>query len=121
MAFKKRDSQDLTDANQRAAGLLAIDPTGALDLGNGNTQAAYAAQIAKTTEALKNHNTALSVVDKTGNTLKAEEKKLRKLSSAMLTAIGQRFTLDSDEYEQAGGTRESERKKPGRAAQAPKA
>ena len=53
--------------------------------------------------------------------LKAEEKKLSKFSSAMLTGVGQRYTLDSDEYEQAGGTRESERKKPGRAPKAPKA
>lgn len=121
MAFKKRESQDLTDAQKRAAGLLAIDPTGNLDLGNDHTQAAFDAQIKKVADALATHNTALSVVDKTGNALKAEEKKLRKLSSGMLTAVGQRYTLDSDEYEQAGGTRESERKRPGRVPKAPKA
>ena len=120
MAFKKRESQVVNDAEKRAAGLLAVDPAGTLDLGGGNTQTAYATQIKKTAAALDAHNTALAAADKTVNVLKAEEQALRKSSSKMLTAVGLRFGLDSDAYEQIGGTRESERRRPGRVAK-PKA
>lgn len=112
MAFKKRESAAISAAKTRSAELKAIQPDGKLDLGNGHTHEALDAQIKKTSEALEAYNTSLTTSDKLGNIVTAEEKKLSRLSSDILTGVGQRFGTDSDEYEQAGGTRDSERKKP---------
>ena len=38
----------------------------------------------------------------------------------MLTGVGQKFTKDSNEYEQAGGVRERDRRKPVQKAKAAK-
>ncbi len=114
MAFKERKSKDLSDAQKRDAGLSAIDSSGNLDLSNNLTQVAYRAQIDKTALALDAHNTALAEADKRGNVVKAEEKILRKLSSKILAAVALKYGLDSSEYEQVGGTRESERQLRGR-------
>ena len=111
MAFKKRESKSLTAAQKRSDGLTAIDSAGALDLGNGDTHAAYKAQIKAVADAMEAHNTNLALADKSSNHLKAEERKLARLSSKMLTGVKQKFGEDSSEYEQAGGVRESERKK----------
>jgi hypothetical protein len=110
MAFKKRESKSLAIAHKRSDGLSAIDSTGTLDLGNGDTQAAYRAQMKAVSDAAETHNTNLATADKSGNVLKAEEKKLDKLSSRMLAAVKLKFGEDSNEYEQAGGVRASERK-----------
>ena len=115
MAFKKRESQYLT--RQQARGRPARHrPYRRPRFGQRQHPSCLCRANPETAAALETHNTALAAVDKTGNTLKAEEKALSKLSSKMLTGVGLRFGLDSDAYEQAGGTRESERRKPGRAA-----
>ncbi len=94
-------------------GLTAIDPTGQLDLGNGHTMKSYQDQMASFKEQLETYNTARKTFDALKNQLDAAEKLLAKKSSAMLTGIGQKFSKDSNEYEQAGGVRESERQKAG--------
>lgn len=85
MAYKRRTSEAIKQAQVRAANLEAISPT--LDLGNSLT--------------LTGADTAL-------NTLKAKEKVLKTLTSRMLAAVGIVYGKDSDEYEQAGGTHTSE-------------
>jgi hypothetical protein len=110
MAFKKRESKSLAKAQKRSDGLLAIDNSGTLDLGNGDTHQAYRIQMKAVSEAAEVHNTNLAVADKSGNVLKAEERKLDRLSSRMLSAVKLKFGPDSNEYEQVGGVRESERK-----------
>lgn len=112
MAFKKRESAAIAAAQTRSAGLKAIQPDGKLDLGNGVTHEAFEAEIADANQALTDYNAALSVADKFGNILEAKEKKLNQASSKVLTAVGLKYGKDSDPYEQAGGTRESERKHP---------
>lgn len=109
MAFRKRESKTLQNASKRSDGLLAIDASGNLDLGNGDTHAAYRAQIKAVAEALEVHNKNLALADKSGNDLRAEERKLARLSTRMLAGVKLKFGEDSTEYEQAGGTRESER------------
>jgi ABC-type enterochelin transport system substrate-binding protein len=116
MAFIQRESAELTAATERMNGLKAIDPTAQLDLGNGHTMASYEAQIETVKTNLDSYNKARKTLDALKNTLDASEKVLAKKSSAMLTGVGQKFTKDSSEYEQAGGVRESERKKPVRKA-----
>ncbi|MCI1185893.1 hypothetical protein MON38_00565 [Hymenobacter sp. DH14] len=112
MATQQRESAEHADATKRMNGLKAIDSTGQLDLGNGHTIASYQDQMDTVKTNLDNYNKARKELDALKNTLDASEEVLRKKSSAMLTGVGQKFTKDSSEYEQAGGVRESDRKKP---------
>ena len=121
MANQQRVSAEHAAATKRMNGLTAIDPTGKLDLGNGNTMSAYQEQMDLVKTNLATYNKARKDLDALKNTLDASEKVLSKKSSAMLTGIGSKFTKDSSEYEQAGGVRESDRKKPVPKAKAPKA
>ena len=118
MAIVQRESAEITAATKRLNGLLAIDPTAKLDLGNGHTIKSYQDQIGATTTLLETYNKARKELDDLKNKLDASEKVLRKKSSAMLVGVGQKYTKDGSEYEQAGGVRESERKKAVRKAKA---
>jgi uncharacterized protein YukE len=110
MAFKKRSSLILTDAQKRASALASIDA--ALDLGGGLTLQAFNQQVASLQAKLDEYNTALSRVDELGNQVKAQEKKVQDLNERMLAGVAAKYGRDSDEYEKAGGTRKSERKRP---------
>ena len=109
MAFKRRSSQILSDAQTRAANLKSIAP--ALDLGSGLTLAAYSAKIAAAQNVLDSYNVQLAKADALGNDFKAVEKELRFLSSRMLAGVGVKYGKDSNQYEMAGGTRSSEIKR----------
>ena len=114
MARTKRTSPAADKATTRAAALASISPT--LDLGNGATLAAYqtaiAAIAAPDTGKLAVYNAALSTLDAQLNDLQAAETALNILSERMLSAVGVKYGKDSNEYEQAGGTRSSERAAP---------
>ena len=110
MAFRRRSSQVIADALERLANLKAIDPN--LDLGNNLTVAAYEAKIAETQTSQDTYNGKLAQADAAGNDFNADEKELRDMSSQMLSGVKVKFGRDSNEYEMAGGTRLSERKKP---------
>jgi hypothetical protein len=109
MAYKLRESESITKAQQRLTGLKAIDPTGNLDLGNGYSIASLSAEIANVEDKLATYNKALKTLSSLKNEVDKAEKQLDSFNSGVLTAVGQKFTKDSNEYEQAGGTRESER------------
>ncbi|MGB3517964.1 MAG: hypothetical protein WBA43_16020 [Elainellaceae cyanobacterium] len=83
-----------------------------LDLGNGLTLAEYNQAINAVRADIDTYNEALSQVDNASNAVQAGEKKLRDLSEQMLMAVAAKYGKDSSEYEMAGGTRKSERKKP---------
>lgn len=101
-------------------GLKAVDPTGKLDLDNGHTIVSYQEQMELVDTNLENYNKARKELDALKNTLDASKKALAKKSSAMLTGVGQKFTKNSNEYEQAGGVRERDRRKPVQKAKAAK-
>ena len=109
MAFKRKTSQVIVDAQQRAANLKAIDP--ALDLGNGLTVADFETRITAAQTLLDAYNAQLAKADAAANDFKAGEKQLRTLSARMLAAVGVKYGKDSNEYEMAGGTRTSEIKR----------
>jgi hypothetical protein len=117
MARLKRTSPPVAAAQQRASGLASIDA--ALDLGNGLTLTAYTAKITSVSDALDDYNTKLSELDGLLNDLEDLEGELDELSVRMLTAVAAKYGKDSDEYEKAGGTRTSERKKPKKKATPP--
>jgi hypothetical protein len=108
----RRTSKVLDKAQTRSAGIKSINPT--LDLSNGLTAASFDTAINTTQTALAEYNQALATVDEKYNALVAAEKALGDISERMLAGIAARFGKDSSEYEQAGGVRKSERKRPTR-------
>jgi hypothetical protein len=103
----------LDNAQTRAAGIKGIDA--ALDLGGGLTMAAF-------NTAIGNARTALdefSVVDDKLNAFVAAETTLRDISERILAGVAARYGKNSSQYEQAGGVRKSERKRPVRKAKGP--
>lgn len=112
MASVQRESAELQAATKRMNGLKAIDSTGQLDLGNGHTIEAYQGQLDEVKANLDAYNKARKELDALKNQLDDSEKALSKKSSMMLTGIGLKYTKDSSEYEQCGGIRASDRKKP---------
>jgi uncharacterized protein (DUF1501 family) len=113
---KKTSSITLERSAARAAGLESIDP--ALDLGNGLSLATYRAAIADTSAKLSAYNTLLSQVDEAHNAFAAAESGLGETSDRMLAGVASKYGRNSDQYEMAGGTKRSERKRPGKAASA---
>lgn len=106
MAYQRKSSKHIVDAQERAANLRGIDP--ALDLGNDLTLATFNAEIAATQNLLDTYNAKLAKADAAGNEFKAAEKRLRAQSARMLAGVGVKYGKDSNEYEMAGGTRASE-------------
>ncbi len=117
MARRKRTSPSIERARTRAAALESIDP--ALDLGNGLTLASYKAKIEAADAKLASYNARLSELDGLLNTLQSAEEDLDEYSARMLAGVGVKYGKDSDQYEQAGGTRTSERRSPRRKTTAP--
>ncbi|HEY1770829.1 MAG TPA: hypothetical protein VGG02_11315 [Chthoniobacterales bacterium] len=109
MSRLKRKSAAVEFATGRANDLKSIDP--ALDLGNGLTLAAYQAQIQALNDLNDDYNTDLSTLDSQLDTIQADEHALDAMSVRMLAGVGSKYGKDSNQYEMAGGTRTSERKK----------
>ena len=106
MAYRRKSSQVIVDAQERSGNLRAIDPN--LDLGNNLTVAAYDTKISEAQTALDTYNGLLAQADGAGNNFKAIEKDLRDLSSQILAGVKVKYGRDSNEYEMAGGTRLSD-------------
>jgi hypothetical protein len=106
MAFQRKSSKIIAEAQERAGNLRAIDPN--LDLGNDLTLAAYNAKITETQTALDAYNGLLAQADAGGNDFRAVEKELRDMSSQMLSGVKVKYGRDSNQYEMAGGKRLSE-------------
>jgi len=110
MARRKKTSSSVLDASQaRAAGLESIDPQ--LDLGGGLTHAAFKTTITDTQAKLTAYNTLLSQADEAANQFALAESKLRDQHDRMLAGVAARYGRNSDQYEMAGGTRRSDRKR----------
>ena len=112
MARKKRTSPVIDAAKTRAASLKSISST--LDLGGDMTLGKYQLAISEAEGQLNEYNTKLSELDDYLNGLVAKEKSIQDWSERMLSGVATKFGKDSSEYEKAGGTRKSERKKPAR-------
>ena len=106
---KKKRSLTIDKAQSRQAGLLSIAPE--LNFGNDLTTMAYGQLLEETREALKTYNTLLSEIDRAYNGFQVLEKSLADMTDRMLTGVATQFGKNSDEYEMAGGTRKSERRR----------
>ena len=115
MARLKRNSTVLETARQRLSGLKTITPKPnfgpALDLDQ------YEQEINALSANLDQYNDTLTLLDRLTNDLEAAEAQLREKNRRMLAATKARYGSNSNEYETAGGTRDSDykpkaRKKP---------
>lgn len=106
MAYRRKSSEIIAEAQERSSNLRAINPT--LDLGNNLTVAIYDAKITEAQTALDTYNGLLAQADAAGNEFQAVEKELRDLSSQMLSGVKVKYGRDSNEYEMAGGVRASD-------------
>jgi hypothetical protein len=111
MARAKRTSSVLETARQRLAGLKSITPPP--DFGTGLALAGYETDIKSLSDQLDDYNEKLSTLDQLQNDLESSEADLRVKNTRILSAAEAQFGPDSSEYEQAGGTRRSDRKRPG--------
>jgi hypothetical protein len=109
MARQKKLSEIIEKADQRLTALRSIDTQ--LDLGGGLTLPAFESQVSAARDALNEYNSLLTEVDAAYNRFQTAEAAVNEFSQRMLAGIGSRYGKDSDQYEQAGGTRKSERKK----------
>jgi len=118
MAYReKKKSPVVEKAESRLNGMQVVDGKQESPVNYGNpkeplTVAEMAAQIALVELKRGDYNKTLKAADELSNDIDAEEEILTEMSTKVLSsAIGQ-FGEDSDEYEQLGGTRKSDRKKP---------
>ncbi|OYD96235.1 hypothetical protein CDG76_05300 [Nostoc sp. 'Peltigera membranacea cyanobiont' 210A] len=110
MTQRKRNSMSLTKAERRIEGMQTINPE--LDFSNGFSIATYNTKVIELREKLAAYNQAQTIVDKTQNALVEAERELNTYSEQMLLNVASCYGKNSDEYEMAGGTRRSDRKKP---------
>lgn len=106
---KKNSSTAIETAQTRAAAIEAFDT--AFDVGSGVSLTALKAKTTELQTAIASYNTKLSEVDALYNVMLSKEKELNTLNARILAGIGVKYGKDSNEYEQAGGTRTSEIKR----------
>ena len=111
MARRKKESSTLARAEQRLSGMKSINEK--LDLGNGLSTINYEKDIVALRKEIAEYNMLLSKADAAANRVKQAEKDLAGLTSKMLIGVALKYGKDSSEYEMAGGTRTSERRKRG--------
>jgi hypothetical protein len=110
MARKKLERvKDLDIAKTRLAAVTSISPT--LDLGNGTTAANYKTLIDNSLSSLALYNTTLSSIDDLYNKCLGDIEKVKDYSDRVLAGVASKYSRESNEYEMAGGTKKSERKK----------
>jgi exonuclease VII small subunit len=110
MARLKRSSNVLETARQRLSGLKSITPKP--DFGPALDIDQYEQDINALSTSLDKYNQTVSLLDQMQNELEADEAKLNDKSKRMLAATGAQYGPNSSQYEQVGGTRLSERKRP---------
>lgn len=112
MARQKRSSPILEAARRRLNGLKAINPKP--NYGPGLTVEDFEKDIVEPENLLNRYNQMSSEMDDILNQIQAGEARANDKSTRILAATGATYGTDSSEYEMVGGTRTSERKKPGR-------
>jgi hypothetical protein len=120
MAFKKREAAAIVGkATSRLSAMKQIDtdqgstidyggPSGAL------TATEFEAEITHNAELIEEYNQLLGQADAKGNDIAASDTKIESNYSRVLSSAFGKFGEDSNEIEQLGGTRKSERKPPKR-------
>lgn len=111
MARQKRSSAVLEAARRRLASMKSLKNQPSL--GAELSAAAFEADITALDARITAYNAQLAALDPMLNEIEQKETELNDKSSRILAGAGAQFGKNSDEYEQLGGTRTSERKRPG--------
>ncbi|MDZ8095048.1 MAG: hypothetical protein RMZ42_24370 [Nostoc sp. DedQUE05] len=109
MGRRKRNSRTLGKAELRLASVKSISQT--LDVGEGLTVKDYNEKIERVRQSLEAYNTSLSTIDVLLTQLVENEQELADYSEKLLRGIAYKYGNNSHEYQMAGGTRKSERKR----------
>lgn len=109
MARLKKTYSHYDTAVTRLSAIKSIDVK--LDLGNGLSVDAYEKAITEFRDKINAYNTMLSQIDALLNEINDSEKSLKDLSERMLIGVAAKYGKNSNEYEQAGGVKKSERKR----------
>jgi hypothetical protein len=109
MPYQERTSKAIKQARLRISGMQALDLP--LDMGNGLSIPAYAATIQDTEQKIKAYNTAVAAISQLSSAAEQAEKDLSDLSERMLSIVAGRYGRKSDEYETAGGTKRTNRRR----------
>ncbi|AVH74223.1 hypothetical protein [Nostoc sp. 'Lobaria pulmonaria (5183) cyanobiont'] len=107
MSRRKRSSRILEKAEFRVAGLKAIDPN--INFDNTYNLQNLTQLIEQFHDMLDDYNAAIAIIDSSRKKLDEMEKTLSQVSDKMLTGVGFKYGKNSNEYELAGGVRDSER------------
>ncbi|MFN6541444.1 MAG: hypothetical protein RM021_034575 [Nostoc sp. EkiNYC01] len=109
MGRRKRNSRTLGKAELRLASVKSISQT--LDVGEGLTVKDYTEKIERVRQSLEAYNITLSTIDVLLTQLVENEQDLADYSEKFLRGIAYKFGNNSHEYQMAGGTRKSDRKR----------
>lgn len=109
MARHKRDSRILSKAEMRLASVKSISPT--LNVGDSLTVKDYTDRIESLRQSLEAYNTTLSTIDVLLTQITENERDLADYSEKILLGVAYKFGKNSHEYQMAGGTRKSDRKR----------
>ena len=107
MSRRKRSSRILEKAEFRVAGLKAIDPN--INFDNTYNLQNLTQLIDNFHNMLDDYNAAIAMIDSSKQKLDETEKTLGQVSDKMLMGVGFKYGKNSNEYELAGGVRDSER------------
>lgn len=110
MVYRKRTSTTLEKAQKRNLSLKSIDPF--LDLGNGLTTREFANLIDDTQQKVDRYNLALSGLTQLYNEMMDSEKTLAAEHERMLSGVLAKYGRNSTEYEMAGGSKRTGKRKP---------
>jgi hypothetical protein len=109
MARLKKTYSHYELAVTRLSAIKSIDAK--LDMGSGLNVDAYEKSITDLRDKINAYNTMLSQIDTLLNGINDAEKGLKDLSERMLIGVAAKYGKNSNEYEQAGGVKKSERKR----------
>ena len=110
MARTKRGSAVLETARLRLSGLKSITPKP--NFGPALDTDEYEQDINDLGTSLDKYNETLSLLDSLQNELDGKEAKVKDKNRRMLAATGAQYGPNSSQYEQVGGTRTTDRKRP---------
>ncbi|MHC5825659.1 MAG: hypothetical protein ACYT04_59880 [Nostoc sp.] len=109
MVRHKRDSRILSKAEIRLASIKSISPT--LDVGESLNVKNYTDKIQNLRQFMEAYNTTLSTIDVLLTQISENERDLADYSEKILLGVAYKFGKNSHEYQMAGGTRKSDRKR----------
>jgi hypothetical protein len=109
MKYNKKTSSIVTNAKVRISGMKSINAT--LDMGNGMSIQAYQSSIQDAEAKIEAYNTAIANIRQMESEAIAAEKKLAEYSERMLCTVAGYYGRTSDEYEMAGGTKRTNRRR----------